>query len=150
MQVVNQAIPVSKPRQKLGCGFALLPLSAIILAVVGIWYAVVSWRFYSTGVKVEGTVVRLAESSDSDGVSYSPVFSYTVNGQQYEYESVNSSNPPDYSVGDKVILLYDPAKPERARQNSIWELWLLPGILCPVALFMMVLSIGIPLLVRRL
>lgn len=150
MQVVNQAVPVSKPRQKLGCAFALMPLGAIIMAGVGIWYAIVSWGFYSKGVKVQGTVVRLASSSDSDGTTYSPVFSYTVDGQQYEYESVNSSNPPSYSVGDTVTLLYDPAKPERARQNSFWELWLLPMILCPIAAFMMVLSIGIPLMVRRM
>jgi uncharacterized protein DUF3592 len=134
----------AKPRQKLSCAFALLPLGAIILAVVGIWYALASWGFYSKGVKVQGTVVRLAESSDSDGVAYSPVYSYTVDGQQYEYESVNSSNPPSYSVGDIVTLLYD-----QACQNSFWELWLLPVILCPVAVFMMVLSIGIPFLVHR-
>ncbi|HVN16041.1 MAG TPA: DUF3592 domain-containing protein [Anaerolineales bacterium] len=153
MESADQAFPPEgqkKRRPKLGIAFALLPISAIILAVVGIWYTFTSWNFYSNGQKVQGTVVRLEESSDSDGTTYSPVFSYTVDGKQYEYESVNSSNPPSNQVGDVVTLLYDPNHPERARQNSFWELWLLPAILCPVSIVMLFLSIGIPLLVRRI
>jgi hypothetical protein len=72
-----------------------------------------------------------------------------VEGKQYEYESVNSSSPPSHDVGEVVTLLYDPDNPGKARVNSFWELWLLSVILCPVSLVMIVLSIGIPVLVRR-
>ena len=153
MQAGNQPYQqgnINPPRRKLGCAFVLLPISAIILLGVSIWYAYTSYMFYSNGIEVQGTVVRL-ESSRSDGsTTYSPVFSYTINGQEYEYESVNSSNPPANQVGDVETLLVDPNKPNKARQNSVWELWLLPCILCPISGVMIILSIGIPLLVRRM
>jgi hypothetical protein len=154
MQIENQAFPTGNTKKspgKLGCAFVLLPISAIILLGVSIWYTYSSYMFYSKGVEVQGTVVRLESSSSSEGgTTYSPVFSYTVDGQHYEYESVNSSNPPANKVGDVETLLVDPNNPGKARQNSFWELWLLPCILCPVSFFMIILSIGIPLIVRRM
>jgi hypothetical protein len=153
MQTESQAFSTGNAKKnpgKLGCAFVLLPISAIILLGVSIWYAYSSYMFYSKGMEVQGTVVRLEESSSSEGgPTYSPVFSYKVDGVQYEYESVNSSSPPTNKVGDIETLLVDPANPGRARQNSFWELWLLPCILCPVSFLMIILSIGIPLLVRR-
>ena len=154
MQAGNQPYQqgnVNTPRRKLGCAFALLPISTIILLGLGVWYAYTSYMFSTNGIEVQGTVVRLESSSSSEGgTTYSPVFSYTVDGQQYEYESVNSSSPPSNEVGDVETLLYDPDNPGKARQNSFWELWLLPCILCPVSFLMIALSIGIPLLVRRM
>jgi hypothetical protein len=154
MQIESQAFPTGNTRKsprKLGCAFALLPISAIILLGISIWYTYSSYMFYSKGSEVQGTVVRLESSSSAEGgTTYSPVFSYTVDGVQYEYESVNSSNPPSNKVGDVETLLVDPNNPGKARQNSFWELWLLPCILCPASFLMIILSIGIPLLVRRM
>jgi hypothetical protein len=153
MQVGNEPFQqgsVNPPRRKLGCAFALLPISAVIMLGVSIWYTYSSYVFATTGVEVPGTVVRL-EASHSDGsTTYSPVFSYTYEGKQYEYESVNSSSFPSNQVGDVETLLVNPNNPGKARQNSVWELWLLPCILCPVSLLMIALSIGIPLLVRKM
>ena len=135
--------------RQLGAAFALLPISAVILLGVSIWYLYSSYIFSTTGIEVPGTVVRL-ESSTSDGsTTYSPVFEYTYNAQKYEYESVNSSSPPANQVGDVETLLVNPNNPNKARQNSFWELWLLPCILFPISFVMIILSIGIPLLVRR-
>jgi hypothetical protein len=106
--------------------------------------------FFTAGIEVQGTVTRLESSSSDGSTTYSPVFSYTYEGQQYEYESVNSSNPPTNKVGDVETLLVNPENPSKARQNSFWELWLMPVILCPVSFFMIILSIGIPLIVRRI
>lgn len=145
-----QEVNTPKPQRKLGCAFALLPLGAVIMLAVSVWYSYTSYVFTSTGVEVPGTVVRL-ESSFSDGsTTYSPVFSYTFEGQNYEYESVNSSSPPTNQVGDVETLLVNPANPSKARQNSFWELWLMPCILGPVSIFMLILSIGLPILVRRM
>jgi hypothetical protein len=153
MQSADQAFPSNankKSPRKIGCAFVLLPISAIIMAAVSIWYAYTSYIFFTTGIEVQGTVVRLESSSSDGSTTYSPVFSYTYEGQQYEYESVNSSSPPTNKVGDVETLLVNPENPSKARQNSFWELWLMPVILCPVSFFMIILSIGIPLLVRRM
>lgn len=154
MQSADQAFPTGTPvrsPRKLGCAFILLPISAFILTILSLWYTYSSWNFYSNGVEVQGTVVRLeAHSSSDSGTTYSPVYSYTVDGQQYEYESVNSSSPPSREVGEVATLLYNPDNPSKARENSFWELWLLPVIMCPVSIMMILLSIGIPLLVRNM
>jgi hypothetical protein len=154
MQVGNEPFQqgnTQKPRRKLGCAFALLPIAAVIMLGVSIWYTYTSYVFTSSGVEVPGTVVRLESSHSSEGgTTYSPVFSYTYNDQKYEYESVNSSNPPSNEVGDVETLLVNPNDPSKARQNSFWELWLLPCIMCPISGVMIALSVGIPLLVRRM
>ena len=140
----------SSAPQKLGCAFWLLPISTVILVGFSLWYTFSSYMFYSNGVEVQGTVVRLESSHSSEGgTTYSPVFSYTVDGQKYEYESVNSSSIPSHQVGESATLLYDPNNPDKARANSFWELWLLPCIMCPVSFVMVLLSVGIPFLVRR-
>ena len=154
MQSVDELFPEEnkkKSPRKLGCAFILLPLSAIILLGVSIWFTYSSYIFSTTGVEVPGTVIRMESSTSNDSTpTYSPVFSYTYEGQQYEYESINSSNPPTNKVGDVETLLVNPANPSKARQNSFWELWLLPAILCPASISMLVLSIAIPILVRRM
>ncbi|MCB9109632.1 MAG: DUF3592 domain-containing protein [Anaerolineales bacterium] len=155
MQSADEAFPDHKsnkpPRRKLGLAFVLLPLSAIVTAAIGVWYTYTSFVFYTTGERVQATVVRLEESYSSDtGATYSPVYSYTVDGQNYEYESINSSDPPTRRVGETATLLYDPENPAKARENSFWELWLLPFILCPASIFMVVLSIAIPVFIRRM
>lgn len=152
MQVGNQStqpVNVVPPRPKLGCSFILLPLGGLIMLGVAAWYGYSSYIFSTNGIEVQGTVVRLAEVSDADGTSYSPVFRYVVDGQVYDYESVNASDPPTHSVGDVQALLVDPDDPSRARQNSFWELWLLPCILGPIALVMLFFSLIIPLVFRR-
>lgn len=153
MQSADEAFPsepVKKKPRQLGCAFILLPLSAVILAIASVWYTYTSYTFLTTGVKVQGTVIRLTSSNSDGSTTYSPVFSYTYEGQPYEYESINSSNPPTNKVGDVETLLINPDNPSKARQNNFWELWLLPAILCPVSIFMLILSIGVPFLVRRM
>jgi hypothetical protein len=154
MQTVDEVFPAEnnkkKSPRKLGCAFILMPFSAVILLAVSVWFTYSSYIFSTTGVEVQGTVVRLASSTSDGSRTYSPVFSYSYEGQQYEYESINSSNPPANEVGDVETLLVNPTNPSKARQNNFWELWLLPAILCPVSFGMIIMSIGIPILVRRI
>src|SRR5690242_18725942 len=125
---IEQVNP-TRPRRQLGCAFILLPLAAVIMLGVSVWYTYTSYVFSSSGVEVPGTVVRLEESYSDGSSTYSPVFRYTYEGQEYEYESVNSSNPPSNRVGDVEPLLVNPNNPSKARQNSFWELWLMPCIM---------------------
>ena len=109
----------------------MLHATWIILLAVGVVYAFNSWRFVNRGERVAATVVEL-EVTNSDGISYSPIFEYQVGGKTYSYNRVKSSNPPTHRVGDQTTLLVMPGNPERARENSFWELWLLPVVMCPV------------------
>jgi hypothetical protein len=86
-------------------------------------------RFVAEAVRGFGEVVRLQERSD-DSVTYSPVIRFSgPGGRAVEFTESTSSNPPGYSVGDRVEILYRPHDPERARLASPWRLYLLAGIL---------------------
>lgn len=65
--------------------------------------------------------------------SYRPVVRFiTSSGKQVHYESIVSSYPQRYSEGDRVRILYDPARPEWARIDDFADLWLRPVFLAGV------------------
>jgi hypothetical protein len=76
--------------------------------------------------KTTGTVVRMREvpPTDNSGVTYAPVINFTdANGKKYEYESKNSSDPPAYTVGEKVQMRYDKKDPDDAFIDTFWGKW---------------------------
>lgn len=79
--------------------------------------------FLSSAVKAEGTVIELVRSRSSDSTTYRPVVHFSLNGQQLEFTSSSGSNPPGYSRGEKVEVLYTPTNPQDARINSFFSVW---------------------------
>jgi Protein of unknown function (DUF3592) len=116
-------------------GCIWLVINLFFAAFIG-WagfHAYSSYLLVTNGERATGTVVRLEESSSSEGGTvYSPVIEFSANGQTYSFESGNASDPPTNRVGDQVPVLYDPEAPEQARIESFYELWLFPAILIPV------------------
>lgn len=144
----NQSKPMSPFGR--GCLFFVLHMIWIILLGVGLYYGYNSFKLATSGEKVEAVIVDM-DASSSDGVTtYSPIYEYTYEGETYRYNSVNSSNIVTYSIGDRATLLVDPSNPKNARTDSFWELWLLPVILIPAALFMAVLMIFLQVIGSRL
>ena len=67
------------------------------------------------GIEAPGVVVALQENYDSDGSTYTPVVQFkTASGQNIEFSSSYSSSPPDYDVGEPVIVVYPSGQPENA------------------------------------
>ena len=63
-----------------------------------------------------GTVVRLVESTGSDGGGANPSgIAYDVDGTAHEYMTPWSSSPPTYDVGERVRIAYARADASRAR-----------------------------------
>lgn len=153
MQSADEAFEPAK-RKKNDSGnnwwwIAMLHTTWIILGVIGVWYAFTSWQFASQGEEVPATVIALAESYSSDsGTTYSPVFEYQVDGRTYTYESINSSDPPTHDIGERTTLLVYPDEPEKARENTFWEMWLLPVIMCPIAGLVAVVAIVLTVFVK--
>lgn len=112
-----------------GCWIILMNLLFIGLFAGGGYISYNNYQLRTNGASTIGTVIRLEESSDSDGTSYSPVFQYEANGQTYEFESQNSSNPPTHRVGDRDTIFYDPANPQHAQIDSFMDMWLAPSLL---------------------
>lgn len=80
--------------------------------------------FLAEAAKADGLVVDLVRSQSSDSTTYRPVVRFmSSSGEEIEFVSSTGSNPPSYSRGEKVEVLYLPAKPEKARINGFFSLW---------------------------
>jgi hypothetical protein len=91
--------------------------------------------FLAQASTAQGTVIELVHSRSSSSSSsnssgtWAPVVRFvTANGEKIEFTSGTSSNPPGYSQGESVEVLYDAGKPRDARINGFGSLWLGPMI----------------------
>ena len=75
------------------------------------------------------SVEMMAVVSDFEarkGVYY-PVLSFKDKANaQHTFTSRHGRNPPAYTTGDSVSILYDSENPQKARINSFVDLWLFP------------------------
>jgi len=110
-------------------------ISFIMLAIGIISYIRVK-KFLALAVETRGTVVQnvFKGSGDGGGSMYSPKIRFTDRmGKEFEFTENWSSNRPDFKIGDEVIVLYDPARPQKARRGGKkWKFfflaWLLGGM----------------------
>jgi hypothetical protein len=71
--------------------------------------------FLHRSVSADGTVIRLVADHE-ETVHYAPVFAFTAqNGRAITIQSTTYSVPPEFSVGQKVPILYEKDHPEHAR-----------------------------------
>lgn len=95
------------------------------------------------GIEAQGVVVGLQENSDSDGSTYAPVVQFkTASGQSVRFISSYYSSPPAYDVGEAVVVVYPPEKPENAIIKGDGQLlhiifMLLGGIVAAVGFYLM-------------
>jgi hypothetical protein len=129
-------------------GAAFLAIGLVGLAGCGYW-AVRTRAFLARAERAPGTVVDLEPSRSKDGTTYRPVVDYVLpTGQARTLRSNTGSNPPAFSIGEAVVVLYDPADPADARIDSTFSLWGGPIILGGMsALFGMIG--GVILIARR-
>ena len=108
--------------------------------------------FLANAVHAQGTVLDLerTESVTRDGnnshlsVSYFPVVQFTDgSGRQIKFTSGSGSNPPAYSRGDKVEVLYHADAPEKARINGFMSLWFGPLLVGGLGVVFTALSVGL-------
>src|SRR5687768_2606609 len=89
------------------------------LTLAAVFVLIRTRRFVSESLRAQGTVVRLAESRDSDGTTYSPVVRFAARGGGgVEFTDPVSSRPAGYSVGQQVEVLYHWQDHTRARLAS--------------------------------
>ncbi|WP_415903900.1 DUF3592 domain-containing protein [Neptuniibacter sp. QD48_55] len=101
--------------------FSLIGLGLLILAFV---LFTNTKSFLETAVTAEGTVIELRASRSSDSLTYHPVVSFVTNeGQQVTFSSSAGSNPPSYSQGEVVEVLYQANSPQDAKINGFFTLW---------------------------
>ncbi len=98
----------------------------------GIYSFVTTWQFIGGAAAADGVVIALEErrsSADGDSSYYPRVVFETEDRRKYEFIGDTGSRPAAFDVGERVRVLFDPARPEAARIDSFLQLWLLPLIL---------------------
>lgn len=79
--------------------------------------------FLSNAVSTDGIVVALDALSDRGSTTYRPIIRFQTPSGNVEFRSSSGSNPPSYTVGDTVPVLYSPDKPNDARPDAFFSLW---------------------------
>jgi len=108
-----------------------LKIMTTIFAVVGagmiigaVFMVISTNKFLDGAIIVNGEVMDLVESYSEDSTTYAPVVAYrTETGDVFSFKSNTSSNPPSYSIGEQIEVLYSPSDPRSARINSFFSLW---------------------------
>ncbi|MBD2596190.1 DUF3592 domain-containing protein [Nostoc spongiaeforme FACHB-130] len=122
-----------------------------IFLITGIIIAIDTRSFSKNSIPAQGTVINVVKhkSRDSKGRSstiYYPVIKFTANsGKVVEFEAGSGSNPPAYSPGQQVEILYNPQEPESAAIHSWFDLWFLPIMFIGMGSLFVVIG-GIPLI----
>ena len=117
-----------------GCLLIIVNLFLMAFCGWGAYAAYVALQLEQNGLTTEGVVIEMEESNGEDGVSWSPVVEFRVDGQAYQFDGGVSSNPPEYKVGDRVAVRYLRSDPGGAQIDSWTERWLMPIILIPAML----------------
>ncbi|MCP3941121.1 MAG: DUF3592 domain-containing protein [Desulfobacteraceae bacterium] len=93
--------------------------------LVGTFYSYKNTQdFLKDVLTTEGTVVELVHSRSSNSTIYRPVVEFkTQGGTIVEFASSSGSNPPSYSKGEMVEVLYQQSAPDHAQINDFFSLW---------------------------
>ena len=101
--------------------------------VVGGFSIARSRSIVSTYARAQGVIVHIDEQTGNDGdPHYRALIEYSADdGTKWRFPSaIATSTPPD--VESVVEVLYDPADPGDAVENTFAALWLVPLVLLPI------------------
>jgi hypothetical protein len=124
----------------------------IVLAVVGIHLADRNRQCVERAVRTIGTVVsfEVTYSGERNEPAYWPIIHYVGPGARpTQFRGDRGSNTPEVRVGQKVLVLYDPERPNDARLAGPVSVWTEP-IAVGVTGGLLALAGGGALLLRRL
>lgn len=85
-----------------------------------------------------GTIKSLAPVvNQGDGaLNYLPVFTFTAqDGHSYTVTADVAANPPEFTVGQAVRVLYIRTDPAGAKLGSFWQLWFVTIVCAGLGLF---------------
>ena len=95
-----------------------------IALCVAISSAMNSRAFVAGATHADGTVIDLVRHARSNSNAVAPVVRFaTADGETIEFCSDTASDPPSYTRGERVGVLYRPLSPREARVDDFESLW---------------------------
>lgn len=140
--------------ERSGNGSGCLGQAGWVIGLNGIWLLLavlavfLGWRSYTLSADGEvaaGTVVRwLEEDKSASFTDIYPVVEFEVEGQAYSVPSQNNygwwNKYTRFPIGKQVEMRYDPANPEKAEINSLYDIWVEPIVLGIFAILAMIVT----------
>ena len=99
----------------------------IVVGMLGLWQAIQFARLARRATGIVSEIVELAQRPIGGGLYQARIKYRTQDGQEIEFDNRNLTNKVYEVVGQKVTVLYDPAKPSEAMVRTAW-MWLNPAI----------------------
>ncbi len=97
----------------------------------------------NSGVKTTAKVIKMIVETGESNNMYKPVFEYfDKSNKVYTYTSSVSSYPPQYKIGDKIQVIYNPKNKEEVRKISYWGLYGAVIILLSIAMPFIIIGGG--------
>jgi hypothetical protein len=119
----------------------------LLMAILAVYLGMRSYNLSVNGEVVTGTVAGIVQDDREGTSSFNdifPVVEFEVNGQSYSVRSQNNyrwwNEYTRFKIGKQVEMRYDPADPEKAEINSLFDLWGEPVILGLFTLIAAILS----------
>ena len=132
--------------------FVILPLG--ILMLLGATYLYFDTRAWlKRSVEAQGSVIEMVPVRDREtgSLTFAPLIRFqTTDGKTVEFQSTFQSNPPAYTAGQTVPVLYDPDRPNSAAIASLFSIWGVTIILSAVGAIFLVVGIGAIVVGNRL
>jgi hypothetical protein len=119
----------------------------VVMMLVGIFFFSHTRQFLARAQTAKGTVTQMVYSHSSEGGGgYAPVYQFTTaDGQSIVKQDSMASNPPRFQVGQELDILYDAAKPQKARINRKMNLYFLPTLFWGMGLIFTGVGVAIQL-----
>ena len=99
---------------------------------VGLGFGVYNAIFLIRAVSAKGTIVGLnpVTNQEDGALNYAPVFKFIAeDGRTYTVTASFATNPPSFTVGQDIRVLYIKTNPAGAKLGYFWQLWFV-AILC--------------------
>ncbi|TAF09590.1 MAG: DUF3592 domain-containing protein [Nostocales cyanobacterium] len=108
----------------------LLSFWGSVFSIFSIKGVMDAYSFLTTAIPAQGTVIQLLKSSSTKPKQSIKYYNYrllveftTKQRKPTKFGSNASNNPPAYTKGPQVEILYDPENPQSAIINSWGEIW---------------------------
>jgi len=123
---------------RLNRNVVVIILIGLFITAYGIYITYDQIKFSGNSVIANAVVAGFHEETGSKGrIAYFPVFQFVngITGENVTAWGSLGSNPPIYSVGQEVEILYNPENPTvGVIANSFWDQWLFSIISLPLGI----------------
>lgn len=121
-------------------------ITGLILIVLSIFLFKSSSDFIKSSSTALGVIANLERDDD---VYYPVVRFQTADNTEIEFMSSTGSNPPAYSAGEKVEVLFDSNNPSEAKIKSFFSMWFATLITLAIGLVFLFVSLIFKLVLSK-